>query len=115
MNATVSVPLPGANPPYGYRSGTSMATPLAAAVAGLVWAQFPGCSNAQVRAALVAGAKDLLPKGRDVHYGFGIIQARASYEKLAAQPCARAAPRPAPRPQPRKVQPLPPKRRVPKL
>ena len=111
----MTVSAPGSLPPYGYRSGTSMATPLAAAVAGLVWAQFPGCSNNEVRAALAAGAKDFPPKGWDVHYGFGIVQARASYEKLATLPCARAAPRPSPRPQPRKVQPPPPKKRVPKL
>ena len=39
---------------YGYKSGTSMATPLAAGIAGLTWSRFPTWTAAQVQARLIA-------------------------------------------------------------
>ena len=44
---------------YGYKSGTSMATPLVAGVAGLVWSNFPTWTAAQVQARLIATATPL--------------------------------------------------------
>ncbi|MDK2597347.1 S8 family serine peptidase [Pseudoalteromonas obscura] len=69
----------------GYRSisGTSMATPHVSGVAALVWSNFPQCSNAQIRAALNATAKDKGAAGRDTSYGHGIVQAKAAYDYLA--------------------------------
>ncbi|KZN69316.1 S8 family serine peptidase [Pseudoalteromonas luteoviolacea] len=69
----------------GYRSisGTSMATPHVSGVAALVWSNFPQCSNADIRAALNATAKDKGAAGRDTSYGYGIVQAKAAYDYLA--------------------------------
>ena len=72
---------------WGYMSGTSMATPHASAVAGLVWAAYPGCSNAEIRQALRASALDLGAPGRDDEYGWGLVQARAAHDWLSAHPC----------------------------
>jgi serine protease len=52
LTATVSVRPGGVARRYGAMSGTSMATPHVAAVAGLVWAAFPNCRNSDVRRAL---------------------------------------------------------------
>jgi thermitase len=43
---------------YGKKSGTSMATPHVAGVAGLVWSAFPGASNQQVREKIAASIED---------------------------------------------------------
>lgn len=64
---------------YAYYSGTSMATPHASAVAALVWSYFPGCSASQIRSALTNSAQDLGDPGRDVYYGFGLVQAESAY------------------------------------
>ena len=68
---------------YEYYDGTSMATPHAAAVAALVWSGAPGATNVQVRDALAATAYDLGTAGRDVYYGYGLVQAKAAYDLLA--------------------------------
>jgi subtilisin family serine protease len=44
---------------YGYKSGTSMATPLVSGVAGLVWSRFPSWTADQVQARLIATAQPL--------------------------------------------------------
>ncbi|MBX7165735.1 MAG: S8 family serine peptidase [Pirellulales bacterium] len=46
---------------YGYKSGTSMATPNAAAVAALIWSQNPGWNRDQVAAQLLGTADDIDP------------------------------------------------------
>jgi serine protease len=72
---------------YAYFDGTSMATPHVSGVAALVWSYFPGCTNAQVRLALNASALDLGSIGRDIHYGYGLVQAKAAYDKLLGSGC----------------------------
>lgn len=72
----------GAGSGYAYYDGTSMATPHVSGVAALVWSNFPGKSNADVRAALQATAEDLGPVGRDSAYGYGLVQAKAAYDYL---------------------------------
>ena len=67
---------------YEYYDGTSMATPHVAAVAALVWSGLPGATNIQVREALTSTAYDLGDFGRDVYYGFGLVQAKAAYDQL---------------------------------
>lgn len=61
----------------GYEAwdGTSMATPHVSAVAALIWSWNPSLSNQQIREALQATAVDLGESGRDVYYGYGLVQA----------------------------------------
>ena len=72
-------------PGSGYEpmDGTSMATPHVSAVAALVWSNFPGKSNADIRNALEKTAQDLGTAGRDDYYGHGLVQAKAAYDLLA--------------------------------
>lgn len=72
---------------YAYFDGTSMATPHVSAVAALVWSNHQACSNADIRNALDATAEDLGSAGRDVAYGYGLVQARAASDYLATNGC----------------------------
>jgi subtilisin family serine protease len=58
---------------YGMASGTSMATPAVAGLAGLVRSQFPGFNQAQVKAKIESSADDLGAKGFDKEFGHGRI------------------------------------------
>ena len=69
---------------YAAMDGTSMATPHVSGVAGLLWAQFPGATNADIRDAMNATATDLGAAGRDNAYGYGLVNAGAAYDHLAA-------------------------------
>jgi subtilisin family serine protease len=64
-------------PANGYEAwdGTSMATPHVSGVAALIWSAFPSLTNIQIRNALTGSAMDLGTAGRDVYYGFGLVQA----------------------------------------
>jgi len=70
----------------GYKSisGTSMATPHVAGVAALVWSHRTQCTNAQIRTALTKTAVDKGAVGRDVNFGFGIVNAKAAYDYILA-------------------------------
>ncbi|HVR43260.1 MAG TPA: S8 family serine peptidase [Thermoanaerobaculia bacterium] len=70
---------------YGTLQGTSMASPHVAGVAALIWSLAPDATAAQVRNALVTGARDLGPEGWDSTYGFGIVDAVRSAEVLAPE------------------------------
>merc|ERR1711862_442323 len=72
-------------PNDGYKtwSGTSMATPHVAGVAGLLWMYFPECKNYQIRNVLAATAEDLGDGGCDTKYGHGLVQAKKAYELLS--------------------------------
>jgi thermitase len=77
---TVSVAAPGVAilstyPKNNYKelSGTSMASPFVAGLAGLVRAQFPALNQAQVKAKIEASADDLGAKGFDPRYGHGRV------------------------------------------
>ena len=61
---------------YVSMSGTSMAAPHVAGVAALVWSEFPGMSNEQVRGQLLNTADDLGSRGFDVYFGHGRVNAR---------------------------------------
>lgn len=72
---------------YGYMSGTSMATPAVSGVAALVWSNFPQCSGGQIRNALKSSALDAGAAGKDVRFGYGIVQAKAAFDYLATHGC----------------------------
>jgi subtilisin family serine protease len=72
---------------YAYYDGTSMATPHVSAVAALVWSYFPTCTGAQIRTSLDNSALDLGTAGRDVKYGFGLVQAKAAYDRIKLKGC----------------------------
>lgn len=82
QTATVSSTLYTNVSGYEYYDGTSMATPHASAVAALVWSAVPTATNAEIRAALTSTAEDLGAAGRDVYYGYGLVQARAAIDAL---------------------------------
>lgn len=54
-------------------SGTSCATPQAAAIAALVWSGTPGWSAARIRSYLTSRTRDLGPTGHDCETGFGVV------------------------------------------
>ena len=60
---------------YSPTSGTSIATPVAAGVAALVFSARPALTGAQVESALFKGAVDLGPAGRDAYFGHGRVDA----------------------------------------
>ncbi|MES2318116.1 MAG: S8 family serine peptidase [Pseudomonadota bacterium] len=72
---------------YAYFDGTSMATPHVAAVAALVWSYYPSCTGAQIRSSLTKSAIDLGTVGRDVKYGWGLVQAKAAYDRIGLRGC----------------------------
>ena len=73
-------------PTSGYEAwgGTSMATPHVSGVAALIWSANPNWTNVEIRDALAETALDLGDPGRDVHYGFGLVQALSALEYLQA-------------------------------
>jgi subtilisin family serine protease len=73
--ATVSSSITWQASGYEAWDGTSMATPHVSAVAALLWSWNPDLTNVQIREAMQATALDLGDPGRDVHYGFGLVQA----------------------------------------
>jgi subtilisin family serine protease len=74
---------------YAYYDGTSMATPHVSAVAALVWGYFPTCTGAQIRTSLGKSAQDLGTVGRDVKFGFGLVQAKAAYDRIKSLGCGK--------------------------
>lgn len=83
QNATVAVTPTN----YAHFDGTSMATPHVSAVAALVWSYFPTCTGKQIRISLGNSALDLGAAGRDVKFGFGLVQAKAAYDRIKAKGC----------------------------
>ncbi|MHB1317732.1 MAG: S8 family serine peptidase [Anaerolineae bacterium] len=75
-----TVPLWKEYPPYDYMSGTSMATPLVAAAAGLAWSVHPEYSSFQVKLALLKNVD--VPGGWDLLYGVG----RLNVERAVTAP-----------------------------
>ena len=60
---------------YAWRAGTSMAAPVASAVAALVKQRYPNATSSQVRAILERSAVDAGPRGNDAYYGKGFVDA----------------------------------------
>ena len=76
------------SPASGYEAwdGTSMATPHVSGVAALIWSKNPSWTNVQVRNAINATARDLGVAGRDVAYGWGLVQAYDALSYLLGYP-----------------------------
>jgi hypothetical protein len=64
-----------------------MATPHVSAVAALVWSLHTNCSAEQLSASLNKSALDLGAPGRDEHFGFGLVQAKAAHDRISALGC----------------------------
>ena len=82
-----TVPLAVSGTKYASFNGTSMATPHVAAVAALVWSYYPTCTGSQIRTSLGKSAQDLGTAGRDTKYGFGLVQAKAAYDRIRTYGC----------------------------
>ncbi len=67
---------------YGYKQGTSMATPNVAGVAGLIFSYNPTMTPAQVEQLLKNTASDLGSPGKDDYYGFGLVNALAAINNV---------------------------------
>lgn len=80
--ATVQSAPPISGSGYEAWNGTSMATPHVSGVAALLWSANPGWTNVQIREAMDMTALDLGEPGRDIAYGFGLVQAYDALQYL---------------------------------
>jgi subtilisin family serine protease len=64
-----------------------MATPHVSAVAALVWSYFPTCTGAKIRTSLIKSALDVDAVGKDNKTGYGLVQAKAAYDRIKALGC----------------------------
>jgi subtilisin family serine protease len=62
-----------------------MATPHVAGVAALLWSANPAWTNVQIREAMDMTAMDLGEPGRDIAYGYGLVQADAALQYLLSK------------------------------
>ena len=84
LGTSATVTTTSEKPASGYEAwdGTSMATPHVSGVAALIWSANPYWTNVQIRTALIGSAMDLGAGGRDVYYGYGLVQAKAALDLL---------------------------------
>ena len=85
LGQTASLSLTPSN--YAVEQGTSMATPHVSGVAALVWSYHPSCTAEQIRASLVKSALDIGDPGRDDKTGFGLVQAKTAFDRIATLGC----------------------------
>ena len=67
---------------YAYVSGTSFASPYAAAVAALVLSERPGLSPQEVENILKASAVDYGDPGTDILFGWGVVNANNALQEV---------------------------------
>ena len=67
---------------YEAWNGTSMATPHVSGVAALLWSSDPSLTNVEIRQAMDMTALDLGEPGRDIAYGYGLVQAYDALQYL---------------------------------
>ena len=70
---------------YGYKNGTSMATPYVSGLAGLLWSFAPSLTAAQVREMIQSSAEDLGLTGWDEEFGHGRINALHALQAVSLQ------------------------------
>ena len=80
--ATAQAAAPITGNGYEAWGGTSMATPHVAGVAALLWSAAPNATNVEIREAMAATALDLGEPGRDIAYGYGLVQAYDALQYL---------------------------------
>jgi subtilisin family serine protease len=83
---TATVSIGGAD--YGMMSGTSMATPAVSGMAALLWSNHSQCTGTQIRNALKKTAVDSGAAGKDVYFGYGIVNVAAANTYLTTYGCA---------------------------
>ena len=69
---------------YFFFQGTSMASPHIAGVAALLLAKNPSLTPSEIRTAIESTAEDLGTAGRDDEYGWGLVDAKAALDSVAA-------------------------------
>ena len=75
---------------YGTKTGTSMASPVVAGVAAVVWSTYPQCTNVEIRNVLQETAIPCVgqPTTKNNFCGYGIVQAKAAIDYIARTPGA---------------------------
>jgi len=83
VQGSITIQMAGSG--YGNKSGTSMASPHVAGVAGMLFSIYgsQGVTSAQVRQAIEQGATDLGDPGRDDTFGHGLVNVVAARDYLA--------------------------------
>lgn len=78
------------NDRYGTKTGTSMASPVVAGVAEVVWSTYPQCTNREIRKVLQETAIPCTgqPTTKNNFCGYGIVQANAAVDYIAKTPNA---------------------------
>jgi len=87
LGQSTTVAVFGTNDAYAFYDGTSMATPHVSGVAALVWSYFPHCTASEIRSSLNKHAEDLGDAGRDIHYGWGLVQAKKTHDAINTLGC----------------------------
>jgi subtilisin family serine protease len=87
LGVSTTVAVFGTNDIYASYSGTSMATPHVSGVAALVWSYYPACTGEQIRSTLKNSALDIGDPGFDNKTGFGLVQAKAAFDRIALLGC----------------------------
>ncbi|GKY90716.1 hypothetical protein MPSEU_000045000 [Mayamaea pseudoterrestris] len=67
---------------YAELSGTSMSAPHVTGAVAALWRSCRNCKNKDIVACLASTAKDLGAPGKDIYYGFGLVQTEDAYECL---------------------------------
>jgi thermitase len=67
---------------YSYANGTSMACPMAAGVAALIWSKYPTMTAEFVREQLESTCDDIGAQGFDEYFGYGVVNAQRGVEQL---------------------------------
>jgi len=90
---TVDVAAPGVNicstlpgGAYGYKSGTSMATPFVSTAAAMYIIQNPTATPRQVANFFIDTADDVGDRGFDTNFGYGILRLSYAYTENPAEP-----------------------------
>lgn len=73
------------NKSYSSVTGTSFSAPQVTGIASLIWSIAPELTNTEVTEIITQGADDLGSKGKDTSFGYGLVNASKSIEKVLSQ------------------------------